>query len=81
MVYSVANYRFHVSHFWASMKFLQSQLNYFLLYMYLILIKEHFTFHLQYKHSGMFAICRYEELSYAKKMCFPILVTIECATP
>ena len=64
MVYSVANYRLHVSHFWASMKFLQSQLNYFLLYMYLILIKEHFTFHLQYKHSGMFA---YRELENVRR--------------
>ena len=23
--------------------------------------KEHFTFHLQYKHSGTFADCKYEE--------------------
>ena len=28
---------------------------------------EHFTFHLQYKHSGTFGNCKYEELSYAKK--------------
>ena len=46
--------------------------------MYLILNKEHFTFHLQYKYSGMFANCKYEELSYPKnqKMCNPILVTL-----
>ena len=28
------------------------------------LIEELFTFHLQYKHSGMFANRKYEELSY-----------------
>ena len=47
--------------------------------MYLILTKEHFTFHLQYKHSGTFANCKYEDqLSYPKyqKMCDPILVTL-----
>ena len=35
--------------------------------MYLILNKEHFTFHLQYKHSGKFANRKHEELSYPKK--------------
>ena len=46
--------------------------------MYLILSEEHFTFHLQYKHSDTFANCKYEELSYSKnqKMYNPILVTI-----
>ena len=44
------------------------------------LSEEHFTFHLQYKHSGTFANHKYEELSYSK-MCDPILVTIENATP
>jgi len=29
--------------------------------------KEHFTFHLQYKHSRKFANGKYEELSYLKK--------------
>ena len=29
--------------------------------------EEHFTFHLQYKHSGTFANGKYEELSYPKK--------------
>ena len=29
--------------------------------------EKHFTFHLQYKHSGMFANRKYEELSYPKK--------------
>ena len=40
--------------------------------------EEHFTFHLQYKHSGTFANRKYEELSYPKnqKMCDPILVTL-----
>ena len=43
-----------------------------------MLNKEHFTFHLQYKHSGTFANRKYEELSYPKnqKMCDPILVTL-----
>ena len=46
--------------------------------MYLILNREHLTFHLRYKHSGTFANCKYEELSYAKnqKICDPILVTL-----
>ena len=41
-------------------------------------LEEHFTFHLQYKHSGTFANRKYEELSYPKnqKMCDPILVTL-----
>ena len=45
---------------------------------YLILNEEHFTFHLQYKHSGTFANRKYGELSYPKnqKMCDPILVTL-----
>ena len=40
--------------------------------------EEHFTFHLQYKHSGTFANRKYEELSNPKnpKMCDPILVTL-----
>ena len=29
--------------------------------------EEHVTFHLQYKHSGMFANRKYEELSYPQK--------------
>ena len=29
--------------------------------------EEHFTFHLQYKHSGTFSNRKYEELSYPKK--------------
>ena len=29
--------------------------------------EEHFTFHLQYKRSGMFANRKYKELSYPKK--------------
>ena len=37
------------------------------------------TFHLQYKHSGTFANCKYEELSYPKnqKMCDPILLKMQ----
>ena len=40
--------------------------------------KEHFTFHLQNKHSGTFTNYKYEELSYHKnqKTCDPILVTL-----
>ena len=35
-------------------------------------------FYLQYKHSGLFANRKYEELSYPKnpKMCDPILVAL-----
>ena len=46
--------------------------------MYLILSEEHFTFHLQYKHSGSFSNRKFEELSYPKnqKMCDPIVVTL-----
>ena len=45
--------------------------------------EEHFTFHLQYIHSGTSANRKYEELSYPKnqKMCNSILVTLENATP
>ena len=41
-------------------------------------LEEHLTFHLQYKHSGTFAIRKYEELSYPKnqKMCDLLLVTL-----
>ena len=52
IVYSVADCILHLSHFWAITTF---KLN-----------EEHFTFHLQYKHSGMFANRKYEELSYPK---------------
>ena len=45
--------------------------------------EEHFIFHLQNKHFSTFANRKYEELSYPQKtkMCDPILVTIENATP
>ena len=33
---------------------------------YPILNEEHFTFHIQYKHPGKFAIRKYGELSYPK---------------
>ena len=39
----------------------------FYLCIYLILNEEHFTFHLQYKHSGTFANRKFEELPYPKK--------------
>ena len=46
--------------------------------MYLMVNKEHFTFHLQYTHSGTFANYKYEELSYQKnqRTCDVILVTL-----
>ena len=50
----------------------------FYLYIYpLIVNEEHFTFHLQYKHSGTFDNRKYEELSYPKnpKMCDHIIVS------
>ena len=58
--------------------FRDSALVTFYLCIYLILNEEHFTFHLQYKHSGTFANRKYGELSYPKnqKMCDPILVTL-----
>ena len=54
----------------------------FYLFMYLILNKEHFPFHLHYKHSGTLANRKNEELSYPRnqKMCDPILATVENAT-
>ena len=39
----------------------------FYLCIYLILNEEHFTFHLQCKHSGTFANRKFEELPYPKK--------------
>ena len=54
IVYSVANYRPRLGHFWANMY--TNWLN-----------EEHFTFLLQYKHSGTFANRKYEEQSYPKK--------------
>ena len=40
--------------------------------------EEHFTFHLQYKHSGTFVYQKYEELSHPKKSenMRPILATL-----
>ena len=47
-----------------------------------MLNEEHFTFHMQYKHSGKFANRKYEELSYPKnqKMCDHSSNFIENAT-
>ena len=58
IVYSVTNYRPHLSHFWA---------NTFYFCIYFILNEEQFTFHLQYKHSGTFGNRKCEELSYPQK--------------
>ena len=78
IVFSVANYRFRLSHFWGNMLFSRSQLSHFLFMYCLILRKEQFSFHQQYKHSGTVANRKYEELSCHKiqKMCDPILVTL-----
>ena len=46
--------------------FCDSNLVTFYLYVYFKLNKEHFAFHLQYKHSCTFANRKYEELSYPK---------------
>ena len=46
--------------------------------------EEHFTYHLQYKHSGTFVNRKYEELSSQPKnpkMCDPILVTLSKMRP
>ena len=67
IVYSVANYRPYLSHFWANMLFSRSQLKHFLFLCINPFFKwneEHFIFHLQYKHSNTFA--NREELSYPK---------------
>ena len=52
IVYSVANYRPYLSHFWANMLFSRSQLNHFLFLCIDPFFKwneEHFIFHLQYQ--------------------------------
>ena len=64
IVYFAANYRPHLSHFWQICNFRDLNLVTLYLCMYLILNKEQFTFHLQYKHSGTFANREYEELVY-----------------
>ena len=78
IVYSVANYRHHLSHFGQMCSFCYPNLVTFYLCMYLTLNKEHLNFHLQYKHSGTFANRTFEELSCLKnqKMCDPILVNL-----
>ena len=67
IIYFVANYRIHLGHFGQVRNFCDPNLVTFYLCMYLILNKEHFTFHLQYKYSGKFANRKHEELSYPKK--------------
>ena len=85
IVYSMANYRLHLSRFGQMCKFRDPNLVTLYSCMYLILNKEHLTFHLQYKHSGMFADRKHKTgLSSPKnrKPCDPILVTFtENATP
>ena len=68
-VYSVANYRPHLSHFNKYLIFSipTSSLSIFMNWPCFRLNEEHFTFHLQYKHSGTFANRKYEERSYPKK--------------
>ena len=70
IVYSVANYIPHLSNFWANMWFLRSHLSHFLFLWidpFFRLNEKHVTFRVRYKHSGTFANCKYEELSYPKK--------------
>ena len=65
-----ANYRPHLSHFWANIKFSRSQLSHFLFLRidpFFRLNEERFLFHLPYKHSNTFANRKYEKLSYPKK--------------
>ena len=70
IVYSVANYRPHLSSFWQIGNFRDPNLAtfYFLrIDSFFKLNEEHFTFHLQYKHAGTFVYRKYEELSYPPK--------------
>ena len=64
IVYSLAGYRPHRSHYWEICNIRDPSLVTFYLSMYLILNEEHFTFYLQYKNSGTFANRKCEELSY-----------------
>ena len=79
IVYSVASYRPHLSHFAQRRNFRDPSLVTVYLCIYLILNEEHFTFHIQYKHSGTFANRKYEELSHPKnhKKCDPILTLLK----
>ena len=70
IVYSVTNYRSHLGHFRAISNFRDPKLVTFYFYElthFFKLNEEHFTFHLQYKHSGTFANRKYKELSHSKK--------------
>ena len=69
MVYSMANYRPHPSHFWANVYFLRSQLSHFLFLWidpFSWLNEEHFTFHLRYKHSKILKCATPLKLLYWK---------------
>ena len=59
-MYSVANYRPHLSHSFGQICNFHDTILVTCLYMYLIMNEEHFTFHLRYKHS--------------QKVCDPIVV-------
>ena len=81
IVYPVASYRpHHIVTFGQLCNFRDPNL--VTIYIYICIYvtfrnEGHFTFHLQYKHSGTFANRKYEKLAYPKnqKMCDPILVT------
>ena len=61
------NYRPHLSHFWANIKFSRFHFSHILFIYHLILNEQHFTSHrLQYNHSGTFTNRKCEELSYPK---------------
>ena len=82
-VYSVANYRPHLSYFCAIICNFRDNLVTFFLCVYLILNEEHFfSPTVQTFWSGAFANRKYEELSYPRnqKLCDPILVTVLNAT-
>ena len=73
IVYSVPNYKPHLSHFWSNVIFRDPSLGTFYLpyqsfnvwTQFFRLNEEHFTFpDLHYKRSGTFASRKYEELSY-----------------
>ena len=74
IVYSVANYGPHLSHFWANMSFSRSQLSH-LIFTY-VPYKRTLTFHLQHRLFGTFANCKYEELPQNSEMYHPILLTL-----
>ena len=84
IVYSVGNYKPHLSHLGKYVICAIPTQAAFYLCICPILNEEYFTFqlfHLQYKHSGTFANRKYEELSYPKNQKMCASNSIENATP